>query len=213
MLLQGTQNDFLRLTQCLSQASRPQIRRIFILIESLARTTEQIKFLVRCRDSGVFPRTIEKLYLPPFMQASAVKRVKFVILRNAIRFLHRKKHEIKSTCGEEIEAVFTNQENCMAFRIAATCEKTYLRTERYHSERLEKKFNLIKGPETTPLPLPDRELFVTDLSGSRNMEETELLAKGPKFALKKQWNDQLRLEIQASFCKMAYQMRCRCQVV
>ena len=214
MLLLGTHREFVRFSQCLSQALRSQIRHLFILFEKLARTTEQISFLVKCRNSGILPKTIDLLHLPTFMWPSTIRRIKSMVLRNAIRYLHREKHEIKKKCGNEITSLFTDQDDFMAFRISAACERAYVRSEKHHRERLLIKFNRLLGPEPVSVPPSDTnpELLVTDFSGSLSQEEKELLAKGPKFAIKKKWNEQMRLEVQSSFCKMAYQLRWQSQM-
>jgi len=55
------------------------------------------------------------------------------------------------------------------------------------------------------------EDLVTDLSQQLNAQEYALLAKGPKFAIGKEWNATLKTDVQTNFCKMAYQLRWKSQ--
>jgi hypothetical protein len=186
------------------------------------RITQQLLFLKECRDGNVLPPTIEQIRFPSFMRAKSMEktatRIKKTILQKMIRFLQQQLHYAKRDCHKAVSTILTENKNGESFRLTAACEKAYQRSKTHHQKRLFKKTSHIMKAHANPNETPEdksevesRHALVTDRSGSLNPTEIQLLAKGPKFAITRKWTDDLKIDIQANFCKIAYQLRWRSQ--
>ena len=203
----------------MSQTKSSLFRTALIQCEKLARITEQLLFLKRCRDTDTLPPTIENIRFPSFMKEKSMRntvmRMKRTILQKMIKFVYRQLYNTKNACLDAIRVIFKINAESNAYSLSAACERAYQRSRTHQHKRLQNKFDSIGKRNMHKTTQPGTEVcstLVTDLSGSLNSEEIKLLAKGPKFAITKKWTTELKTDVQANFCKVAYQLRWRSQV-
>ena len=217
MLLEGTINDLKRLCERMNHTNSSHLRRTLIQCEKLARTQEQILFLKTCRKENCFPKTIENINFPQFLKADCMKNatryLKKFILRKLLRHIYREQRLCKLKCSGAIQRIFDDYDWNQAIKIASLCETAFQRSVATHKKRLSKKYENLKPRQQQPQAPTTKieDTLVTDLTGVLEDEEVRLLAKGPKFAITKKWNEEAKVDVQANFCKVAYQLRWRSQ--
>ena len=211
MLLKGTIKDLERYSQRMDHANSPHLRRVLSLHEKWSRILEQIAFLKRCRDADIFPNSIEYLKRPTFLGKINLS-FKRSAIRKLIRFIYKDMWKSRQDCEEAILEIFSSKETGAATSMSSICERAFQRSKSYHAERLRKKFEHLchkQGAQPAYSTQTVSQELVTDLSGALQQEELDLLAKGPKFAISKEWSEETKLDMEANLCKLAYQLRWR----
>ena len=223
MLLRECQ--ILLLSLRLSQAEISRIRPLFVESERKARLREQARFLKCCKSNNVFPNTIENIHLPQVFEnesmKSAVDHIKRFIITKMIRDLYRQLSVSSKKMDDGISENLDSLSEEMKANILSLLNEVFKISMEHHAKRLQNKFHHLKnkrratedsedasGGEDGQLSNAENPL-VTDLTKSLDTDEVKLLEKGPKFAIKKNWNETTKVDIRVSFCKLAYQMRWR----
>ena len=212
MLLPGIYHILMNL--CLSKAENSQTKIWLYLGAKLAKNMEQVNYLKKSRDENIFPNTIDNLKFPSCfndrgMQSSSVA-IKRLIIRKMIRFSNGQVAKTKTRLINELTTIFQSYGRDKAILICSAVERAFQISQQFHKERLEKKLRFKKAKMASPAPRRDvcplqiRAEQVTDLTGSLDQSELQLLSKGPKFALS---NGVRELDIKANFCQLAYQLR------
>ena len=155
--------------------------------------------------------------LPDYLGKMTKKRIKNMCLVKLIRHVYKEISEAKDKCENAIKDTFGENDLLQAIQQSSLYEQAFQRSSRLHKERLSKKIKHLEKKRSIPNdpsdPAIDRYFnLVTDLSNTMSDTDKKLLAKGPKFALTKAWNENTKLEIKSNFCKMAYQLRWRSQM-
>ena len=208
MLLPGTYCELLTLS--LSKADRPFVKSLLFLSEKMARCIQQSTYLKFLKIQARFPKTIENLNLPSFFNNAKMKNsatsIKTIVLNKTIRYINSQAAISRNRLSTEIVNLFGKFGEQKAITICSTIERAYQRSKALHEQRLlkKKKFAEQRNPTETMTPRRCNEALVTDLTGTLDNEELDLLAKGPKFAITAKVNE---LEIRASFSQLAYQLR------
>ena len=207
----------------LSQAETSRIRPLFIESEKMARLREQARFLKCCRDQGIFPNTIENIHLPQIFgharMKSAVDYIKKFIMRKISRDIYRQNAISTKRLNNGMKKIRDEIDGEIGGEVIRVLQEVFDRSMRHHAKRLQNKLTHLMNKRRTVNDndaLDDRhsqpssrDELVTDLTESLNEEERKLLEKGPKFAIKKAWNETAKVDIRVAFCKLAYQVRWR----
>ena len=182
---------------------------MFKCSSKLARNTQQLKFLRTCKSENIFPKTIENLHLPGMFKSndmsSYVRRIKMNILSKMIRNLYREKHQTAENLysfNDKVRLKIPEFANI----IINFSKNIFMKTKLSHFYKMKKKF-LILAKNLSSNDSSIKTEKVTDMTGSLTNDEITLLAKGPKFAIKTEANEQCKLNITTSFCRLAYQLR------
>ena len=153
------------------------------------------------------PKTIENLHLPGMFKTERLtntsKRIKRTIIKSMIRHLYAEIHQTASTIRSLNTSMHTQAPD-KATNLIQESKQVKQRAKSHHYFRLKKKLLNLNKPDSQRTINTTK---VTDMTNTLKSEEIDLLAKGPKFALTPKPNDILKTDIQASFCRTAYQLR------
>ena len=191
---------------------------MFKCSEGLARNRQQLKFLKSCKSASIYPKTIANIHLPSMFKSErltpSADQIKRTILSKMIRNLYYECHKAAQnlrTFNNDARAATPHQ----ASDIINASKEAFHRAKQFHYRRLTNKLHLLlrkDNPAHDPVhdqdhtPTPHNEK-VTDMTGNLTEQELDLLSKGPKFALKTKPDESCKLNIQTSFCRLAYQLR------
>ena len=214
MLLQGTYRDYLSLS--LSKANSSFIKASLFLAEKMARNLQQVFYLKHLKSQGRFPTTIQNIKLPSFFNCDKMVNsgnfIRSFILNKTIRYVNSQAAISRNQLTVNIVRVFEIFTKSKAISICSIIEKAFQRSNERHKKRLLEKIDFSEEKTMTKTNTNINNIpgmMVTDFTGTLDKDELTLLAKGPKFALTNRINE---MEVRASFCQLAYQLRWRAQM-
>lgn len=228
-MLQKANFDFLRRLN-LSKDTFALSTRMLRLSEKFGRNRAQIWYLKHCKANNTFPKTVEHLKLPAMFQHTygrmdkATIQIKGLIVSKMIRHLYCiSSQQLKQLYS--LNDTLKEQAPSQASQIIDTSKTIFIRSKQANKGRLSRRIARPTHPTsqesnnttpptnasatTTTSPTNTERPPVTDLSETLTATEIDLLAKGPKFAIKAKTNDSTTLNIKSSLCKLAYQARWR----
>ena len=219
MLLDLNEHLFQYYSQHLSQVNRSSILWFLKNSEALARNKEQKWFLKSCLDSDVFPNTIQYLHLPQCFNeksmSNTTKRIKKYIMTSMVRHISTEIYK-RTTDQRNKVSQFCDTDQDL---IKVMTNTAFMNSSKFHREKFSQKLRFLlnkRNPsrqseshlETTETAdLTDIQNQVTDLTNSLTDEEKTVLSKGPKFAISTGINENVKMEMKANLCRLAYHIR------
>jgi hypothetical protein len=188
--------------------------------ETLAKQKQQLHFIRRCINAGIYTPTVDGIHLPQCFKdrvnQNAVRNIKDIIMKTLQRHLQRSIGILLSRKQSIIEEL--QQLNCERTKsdIERLAYVSFGNSQAYHMTRLSKRFNYLLWKRyrhqvqnrTHEMDIPlDFNHLVSDLTNSLSHEEKALLSKGPKYKVSRHLDYNSMLDIRTSFCRMAYHLR------
>ena len=200
--------------------------------EKLGRLKTQLWFLRQCKFNGVYPKTVRNMKFPSCFEHRSLQstkaKVKTIVLKGMIRFLYgeiARMNSYRQYLENQLLPFMEDRDN-----ILRAMRKAFFNSKASHENILRNRLTRLldtgnsayrNSSYTTPdnLSAPDpsvpateydedpRDNLVTDRTGTLNMNERNLLSKGPKFALAPAVNNDTVVEFNVSFCRFAHQYR------